>query len=225
MHFLENLDPLAIAGVFAMLSFSFMASFHCALMCTPLVSGALCKRGGAVGLRDLLLYNCGRLFGYVGIGAMLGVFGASLLAASRELGILLALLIGVCLLMAAWRTALGKGIQGGANLALVKKMLLPLLRRAQNLPLPFSAFALGVVTVCLPCMTLTPVLALAAGSGSALKGAALLAAFQLGTVPVMIIAPRVPGSLRSFLLPQAAQKMAAFFLLIAGIVTLFRIFH
>ena len=96
MAALADIDPLAAAGFVAILSFSFLASLHCALMCVPLVC-ALLGSGGAVARSSVALYNLGRFLSYVGAGAALGACGSTLLAMSSAFGYGLAILVALFL--------------------------------------------------------------------------------------------------------------------------------
>jgi sulfite exporter TauE/SafE len=221
---LTGADPLLLAGFAAILSYSFLASLHCAAMCGPLVCarlgpGASFKRAG------IWLYNLGRALSYPAVGALAGAIGAGVKAPLAAAGDALAVAFAAALFGAALLVFAGRGAAlTRAAVALVERAFGPVLRRLSPRP-SAQMFALGVFTAALPCMTLTPIVLLAAGSGSALKGAASLLAFYLGTLPVMVIAPVVPGKLVR-VLPQRTTRIAAgLFLLLAGLVTVVRIMH
>ncbi len=216
-------DPLAVAGFVAILSFSFLASLHCAFMCAPLVC-ALLGGGGAVTRRSVVIYNGARLASYVGAGALLGAGGGALLRVSAAFGYVLAALLAVLLLAAAVR-AMRPAAKGVALPAALQHWLRRCRQKTMALPPSMAAAGLGFITVLFPCMTLTPVLAVAAASGSAGRGAAMLAAFQAGTLAVMVIAPLVPSPFLRAASPAAARRIAPLFLLVAGAVTIFRLLH
>lgn len=85
--------------------------------------------------------------------------------------------------------------------------------------------ALGLLTVLLPCMTLTPALTMAAASGSGPSGAITMLAFALGTWPVMTFASGMPNLILSSLGGKTPRRLGAVFLLVAGFITIFRIMH
>jgi sulfite exporter TauE/SafE len=140
-----------------------------------------------------LAYNGGRLWTYVVLGALAGAIGAGvdLAGSAANLQRLAALIAGA--VMVVWGAALllpllglrvpGLRIDGEGRLG---RALAGLLRRLQGRPPVFRALALGSLTVLLPCGWLYAFVVSAAGTGSAWRGAALMAAFWLGTVPVML---------------------------------------
>ena len=67
------------------------------------------------------------------------------------------------------------------------------------------SFALGALTPLLPCATLAGVLALVLLSGSGRSGALAMAAFALGTVPLLLVGQWGMGALRSVLSPRREQ--------------------
>lgn len=168
---------------------------HCLLMC-----GALSAVHGCAGrerisrTQTLALIYSGRVLGYAALGALAGLIGASLLRALPGAGN-------------------GRWIQGLAALALIVAGLNQWrnARRpragASCLHASSSAFALwpmrarlflrGVLWALMPCPLLYSVALLAAFTGSALQGGLLLAAFGLGSSPLLaaagwsgVLAPR-----------------------------------
>ena len=90
------------------------------------------------------------------------------------------------------------------------------------MPTGVREFALGAITVLLPCMTLTPVLALAATSDTATSGALMLLAFGLGTVPIMVGATYMPLMISRTIPAKLVKLLIAIFFLVAGIITFIR---
>jgi sulfite exporter TauE/SafE len=88
-----------------------------------------------------------------------------------------------------------------------------------------SSLYLGLITVFLPCMTLTPALGAAAASGSAGGGLITMLAFFLGTLPVMLVGPGLSGSVLSKLPQGGGRKVGAIFLLLAAGITIWRGYH
>lgn len=189
-------------------------------MCCPLVSASLGERAH-IKSTGIWLYNLGRFVSYSGAGLILGGLSESLLHFLPQISKILAMLLGTALILfaiyhpfkAKWNfpTAL-KPKPWAQNLA----------RRAMNLPTHFRDFGLGLVTVALPCMTLSPALLLAAGSQSTLQGFGIMLAFYLGTLPAMLSATSVPLLISRHLPAWINRWGVAAFLLIAGTITLFR---
>jgi sulfite exporter TauE/SafE len=191
-------------------------------MCGPLVCARL---GSGAGLRrpGIWLYNAGRAVSYPAVGALAGGLGGGLARILAPFGTTVSVALATLLFVAAILVFCGRGeLLTRAAGRMTARWLGPATRRPSLRSPAAQMLALGAVTATLPCMTLTPVVLLAAGAGSALKGAALLFAFYGGTLPVMVIAPTVPARLEGLLPPGAARIAAGLFLLFAGFTSLIR---
>ena len=211
-------------GFAAVFSFSFAASLHCAFMCSPLVCASIGKRA-KISKAGIWLYNFGRILSYAGAGFALGAGGEWLNAFRPQWGMWLSkslggLIIGVGLLkfleLVSGRrfsflslTSLTSAIGNGFN-------------RLNVFPTVMKDFLLGVFTVVLPCMTLTPALSASAATGSALKGTLYMLAFGLGTLPVMLGATYVPLVIYRKIPEKLAAVLVVVFILVTGIITFIR---
>ena len=74
----------------------------------------------------------------------------------------------------------------------------------------------------LPCMTLTPALTYAAVVGSPIKGALLMLAFSLGTLPTMLSVSLAPMHVYRGLSLKYTKPLTGSFLIMTGIITLLR---
>ncbi len=180
------MTALLLAVVLASLA----GSLHCAGMCGGLV---IFSTGGeaASGLRRILVhvaYSGGRLVTYSILGAASGAVGATLDRAGSFAGLQRAAALVAGLTMVVWGVA-----------ALLELRGIRLLPRAASWPLVRRAFAaahgrapvvkaaiVGLLTGLMPCGWLWAFLVTAAGTGSAVGGAAVMAAFWLGTVPILV---------------------------------------
>jgi sulfite exporter TauE/SafE len=156
-------------------------SLHCALMCGA-INAAQVRSQGPVPLRQtLLLVHGGRVLGYALLGALAGALGARL---------------------ALWLpdALAGRALQGVAALTLVVAGAQqwhghrrharpdgcgPRAPVTHRLPPRARLFAQGLLWALMPCGILYTVVLLAALGADALAGLLLLAAFGLGTVPLM----------------------------------------
>jgi sulfite exporter TauE/SafE len=106
------------------------------------------------------------------------------------------------------------GLGSGAHRAIGSVM-----KRVADRPPALRALALGLVTTLLPCGFLHVFVATAAGTGSAARGALVMAVFWIGTVPVMaglgVLAQRALGPWRTRL-PLASATT----LVVVGALTL-----
>ena len=197
MHGSHALPGLALCGdgggiVLALFAAGLIGSLaHCSLMCGPLVLAQVMARLGAIPagpggeLRRLagaalLPYHAGRLLTYAGLGA-LAAAGAGLLRdlpAARYVGAGLLALAALLLALQALPRADVAGGGGGWARRLGPLLAAPTGRRGLLLGL-----ALGL----LPCGLLYAALAAAAATGDPGRGALAMAAFGLGTVPMLAV--------------------------------------
>jgi uncharacterized protein len=183
-----------MAALVAVLLASLFGSLHCAGMCGALVAFAVgSSEIHSHGMRALLqlAYHGGRATSYALLGAACGLLGAAL-----DLG---ASLVGLqrvaCFLAGGMMVVVGVlAVLRYGGLRLPRLPLPAFLqqwarfgqRAAIGLrPLP-RALTIGLVTALLPCGWLYAFAIVAAGTGSAVWGAAILLAFWVGTVPILV---------------------------------------
>lgn len=181
----------------AVLSASLLGSMHCAGMCGPFcgvaVSGGRSKREAAT---LHAAYHGGRLVTYTLVGAAAGAAGALLDLASTLVGlqpIALALAGGVMVLyglselarLGDWKIGLARFGHWRPPAAWTRLVQRGQRFAAKRRPLP-RALTIGLLTTLLPCGWLYAFVVTAAGSGGAIGGAAVMAFFWLGTLPVML---------------------------------------
>lgn len=175
--------------VLAVLAASVVGSPHCAGMCGPFV--CFYAAGPRTTLRSHAAYNLGRLASYVLLGALAGALGARLNAAGELAGVSRAAAIVSGTLMIAWGLSQIAGSWGvrvpniGAPPAL-QRAFGAALQRLHAQPPSVRAAATGLLTTLLPCGWLYAFVATAAGSGSALTGMLVMAAFWAGTLPALV---------------------------------------
>jgi sulfite exporter TauE/SafE len=173
--------PAEITGPLAALLAGLVTSLHCAGMCGPLACAA-CSRGGAAGnLAAALVYHGSRVVAYTLAGLAAGLVGRRLSDA----------LLGggtrwMTWLFVIFFLAVAVGLDKRLRLPLPKASLAWIGTRAARCGPRTSAGVLGFFTPLLPCAPLYLVLAAAALSGSAAAGAGIMAAFALGTVPLLL---------------------------------------
>lgn len=189
---MTDLLPLLAATFGASLA----GSLHCAGMCGPLVALWAAPGGSAAAVfARHATYHGARGAGYVTLGALAGGLGLGVdrLGALAGLGRVAAVATGLALVVAgALRLLRAGGVQVGVPLPR------PLARVLARLPgcAPLArlrgagpwtrALVLGLVTPLLPCGWLWLFVLAGAGAGGPLAGAAVLAAFWAGTLPVLL---------------------------------------
>jgi len=199
---------------------SVVGSLHCVGMCGPFVafySGAD-SSGGARRLLSHGVYSGGRLLSYVILGLAAGAIGAALDLAGSLAGFQRIAAIGAGVVMIMW------GV-----LALLQIKGVRLFRHTGSGPLArfvrrgfgaiggkpplVRAAAVGLLSGLLPCGWLWAFLVTAAGTGSALGGAAVMTAFWLGTVPALVAvglgAQLISGPLRRHIPAVTAVLLVA----------------
>jgi sulfite exporter TauE/SafE len=183
-------------------------SGHCLAMCGG-IAGALAMRGNArVGavtgaasagpgfgprLSLALAYNVSRVASYALAGALAGLLGHALLRAVdvAPLSLALRIVAGLVMVAAAGRLLFGWRLLDpleAAGAGLWRKLLpwtSPAATRRDGLG---GAVLLGLAWGWLPCGLTYSMLLLAATTASATSGAAVMAAFGLGTLPAMVTA-------------------------------------
>lgn len=210
------------------LSAAFMAglagSAHCVLMCGGL-AGALGVRSRAItaggnAWRNASPYHIGRLGGYATAGALFGLFGATVLTVvnlpllattARLAAALLVILAAVRVLsglnVLAWIERLG---------ARFWKLVQPIVRQAATRRGPGRSLLIGLLWGWLPCGLVYSVLLLAALSGSAARGAGIMLAFGLGTMPVMLTSSAFAAHLGHWTRRHGARQVSGALLLVFG---------
>lgn len=148
---------------------------HCAAMCGPLATYA-----SGVGRGGAWRHQLGRVFGYLAAGLGAGASGEILSGAVpvRAASAILSFLMAGALALAAYR--LWRAPSEGPALVSVRRG--PRRRSLGERVLarvPKRAFALGLITVLLPCGALYSALLVAASSGSAAGGALSMLVFAL----------------------------------------------
>ena len=192
---------------------------HCIGMCGGIV-GAL-SLGAASRPALYLAYNSGRIVSYVLAGAIAGALGAASLVLAGQLP-MRALLFLVANLMLI---ALGLYLMGITRaLAFSERFgqrlwrhLQPLSRRYLPARTVAQAFPLGLLWGWLPCGLVYSALVNALGSGSAVKGALLMLAFGLGTLPNLLLAGLFALRLRAYAAIPAVRRTTGLLILAFGV--------
>ena len=179
------IDGIVLAG--ALLS-GLLGGAHCAAMCGGIATSLSIQQRG--GWWVALQPNLGRVLGYALAGALAGGLGHGLLGWARmpALGVALRATVGAVLVLAALRLLDRHGRLVG--LARPGRQLWtwlrPLQRRLLPADTPAKRLVLGMLWGWLPCGLSTTLLAAAWLTASAAHGALTMAAFGLGTLPVML---------------------------------------
>ena len=192
---------------------------HCAGMCGGIVGAlSLQSPAGKPSLVVHLAYNLGRIASYTVAGMLAGAVGhaaGNLMALQRGLYVFASLMLvalGLYLLGATQTLAfVEKGGQGiWQRIQLFTGRFLPVRGVAQALPL-------GVLWGWLPCGLVYSALTTALASGSALRGAATMLAFGLGTLPNLLLAGLLLARFRRFAQARVTKVVSGLLVLGYGI--------
>lgn len=178
-------------------------------MCGPLAAA----QGASAGATASARYAGGRLLSYSAAGALAGASGHLLFGVSGPVvGALLSASFALGLLVVAVR--LWRRPAAGPALISLGKRRRPLAARAIAALRP-GPLVFGALTALLPCGALWAALALAAGTGDALAGAAAMLAFAGVSSFGLVAAGRVAAAIRS---RRLGARRALAVLLVAGAV-------
>ena len=170
---------------------SVIGSLHCAGMCGAFVAMAVGTEQQVSRTRVLAAYNLGRLAVYSLIGAIAGSLGAAFDLGGRAVGaqraaVLLAaatmITIGTISLLRSLGVRLPRVRLPGA----MESLFIRLHRLAAQLTPTRRAATIGLLTGLLPCGWLYAFAILAAGTAHPIAGAVVMAAFWLGTLPILV---------------------------------------
>lgn len=218
-----------LATLLAALVAGLVGSGHCVAMCggiagaLGLSSRAAAERSGRSWIYPLA-YNGGRVASYMLAGALVGALGSGLagLALAGRLLVLVQWLSGALLLVLGLRMAFGAGAFAWLDRAgaLLWRQLAPLLRRVLPIASPARAFAAGTLWGWLPCGMAYRVLMVAWLSASARDGALIMAAFGLGTVPLLALTGAASGRIAGWAADRRWRAAGGALIAVLGLATL-----
>lgn len=200
-----------------------LGGVHCVAMCGGIATGfsAMAPRGGWwVALQP----NLGRVGGYVLAGLIAGGIGRGIVEVAQldVLGWGLRMAVGLVLVIAALRLLDRKGRLGFLPRPGVGawKWLRPLQRRMLPANTPARRIGLGMLWGWMPCGLSTTMLAAAWLQADARNGALTMAAFGLGTLPVMLPLTWAGARLGQRLQRGGLRTAAGMLILLAGVLTI-----
>jgi sulfite exporter TauE/SafE len=188
---------------------------------------AMARAGIAEEVLRVVSYNAGRIASYATAGAIAGgvAQGARALSFMSSLqvgGYWLANLMLVALglyLMDAWR---GLAVLETAGQSVWRKVQ-PLVRHFLPMDSAGKGFALGALWGWVPCGMVYSVLFTAMTTGSAVSGAAVMTAFGLGTLPVLLTMGMAGTKLQAWTRQPRIRVAAGLLVLAFGLLGLMRV--
>ena len=186
-----------IALLGSVIAASVLGSLHCAAMCGPLTTlylePALAPARVHLPIAPPprrwtapIAHNLGRLVAYLVLGAIAGGIGNAIDLAGRAASVQRAAMIVAASAVLAWGTlalAAALGVRVPSLRPRIWGRAMMKLRRQRPM---VRAVLVGLLSAALPCGWLWAFVMVAAGTGALLGGVAVMAAFWLGTVPMMM---------------------------------------
>ncbi|MDD5391834.1 MAG: sulfite exporter TauE/SafE family protein [Thiothrix sp.] len=211
-----------------------LGGVHCLGMCGGIVSALTfslppAQRNNVGSLLPMLLaYNTGRIGGYMLAGGLVGGLGAAFLALGGVENFRHFLQIFAALFMVALGLYLAGIWQGVAKVENAGRVLWrriePLGRRFMPVDSPAKALPLGFVWGWLPCGLVYSVLIWTLSAGSVAKGALLMLAFGLGTLPNLLLMGAAAARLARFTRNPTVKQVAGLLVVALGLLLLWRAF-
>jgi sulfite exporter TauE/SafE len=207
-----------------------LGSGHCVAMCGGVVAMSctaipLGKRARVAAQLPMIAgYNAGRILSYAAAGAAAGALGTSLqsLGVVEQVGLALRLAAALAMLcvgayLAGFTRALRWAERAGAP---VWQRIAPLARRLVPVRSPAAALALGMLWGWMPCGLVYAALAIAVTSGSWIGGAATMAAFGAGTLPMLLAMGSASGLATRFAQSRRVRVAARVIVVAFGVLQL-----
>jgi len=207
------------SGFLALFLVGLLGGTHCVGMCGGIV-GAL-SMGAPARWSMHFAYNAGRIASYAMAGAIAGALGAASLGLEGQVPVRLILYFVANLML----VALGLYLVGVTRaLAFTERAgqalwrhLQPLTRRFLPARTMAQALPLGLLWGWLPCGLVYSALASALPAGSAGRGALLMLAFGLGTLPNLLLAGILLARLNEFVRRPAVRLLSGLLVLGFGL--------
>lgn len=197
-----------------------LGSFHCIGMCGPIAMAVpLGKSGSWQGILRGLAYNLGRVTTYAALGLLVGLAGQRLALGGYQQT--LSIIIGVLILLGVLAPrSITKRIDPTSTVAVWLMRAKSIFSKALKSKSLVGPLGLGLLNGLLPCGLVYVGLAGALAVGNAFDSALFMAAFGLGTLPMMfavhmagdLISLNLRARIRS-LLPYAFAVMGVLFIL------------
>ena len=207
-----------------------LGSVHCIGMCGGIV-GALSgvSRAGGVSGRApwslLFAYNAGRIASYAMAGVLAGWLGSRALSVFvpeqvADVGLTLSglFLLAFGLYVAGWWQGLAILERGGL---FIWRRIEPWGQGLLPVRHPGQALVLGLLWGWLPCGLVYATLVWSLATADPLRGGALMAAFGIGTLPMLLALGSVADKLLSLTRRPRVRQMAGSVIIVMGLLTLF----
>jgi hypothetical protein len=207
------------SGFLALFLVGLLGGTHCVGMCGGIV-GAF-SLGAPARWSMLFSYNAGRILSYAVAGAIAGALGAASMGLEGQVPVRLILyflanlmLVALGLYLLGLTHTLAFAEQAGQHLW---RRLQPLTRRFLPVRTAAQAFPLGVLWGWLPCGLVYSALTTALTAGGSGRGALMMLAFGLGTLPNLLLAGIFLARLNEFVRRPVVRMVSGLLVLGFGL--------
>lgn len=202
--------------LYAAFTLGLFGSLHCVGMCGPLMLAATHKSK----VTSMLVYQAGRIFTYVLLGALLGGLGLGMQLWNLQSWVAF-VSGGILVLGAVFQLDIGNYFQKLPALGRFQIMLRNRMGRYLRKEGLNAQFSLGCCNGFLPCGLVYLAVIGAANTGSPLAGASFMASFGLGTIPLLFVT-LIIGRKFFQLSPKRFKSLSTATLFVAGVMLLYR---
>jgi len=211
------------SGFLALFLVGLLGGTHCVGMCGGIVSAL--SLGAPARWSMLFSYNSGRILSYGAAGAIAGALGAASMGLEGQVPVRMILFLLANLML----VALGLYLLGMTRtLAFTERagqhlwrLIQPLTKRFLPVRTVAQAFPLGLLWGWLPCGLVYSALASSLTAGSSGRGALMMLAFGLGTLPNLLLAGILFARLNEFVRRPAVRMFSGLLVLGFGLYGLF----
>ncbi len=217
MDLAPSLSAALLAGL--------LGSAHCLGMCAG-ISGLF---GVSAEVRSLrrqvpmaIAYNTGRIMTYALLGAIVAGVGGALVDAKPTLARPILLITGTVIILIGLQVAFNWRLLNPVERmgAVLWRKLAPIARHFVPVTSVPRAFGLGLLWGWLPCGLVYSVLLIAATSVAPVDGAAIMAAFGVGTMPAMVMTGLGAAQMSQLLRSRGTRLGFGLLIIVLGVLTI-----
>ena len=195
------------------ISIGLLGSLHCIGMCGPIALALPLDRSSSFKIvGGSLLYNLGRLFSYLLIGALLGLVGNGFAIAGFQQ--ILSIVVGSFMVLSAiWAVFQLKKWNFPIHSLWISRIKSAMAKRFRRTSFA-NLFFIGMLNGILPCGLVYIALAGAIAMASPTQGAFFMFAFGLGTMPLMLAVAVYGNQIKNKFFPPIKRFVPVFIFLI-----------
>lgn len=201
------------------ISIGLLGSLHCIGMCGPIALALPLDRSSSFKIfSGSAIYNIGRLFSYLLIGALLGLVGNGFALAGFQQT--LSILVGSFMILSAiWAVFQIKKWNFPIHALWISRVKSAMAKRFRRTSF-VNLFFIGMLNGVLPCGLVYMALAGAIAMASPIQGAFFMLAFGFGTIPLMLAVAVYGNKIKKSFFPPIKRFVPVFIFLIGTLFVL-----